>query len=214
MDEVSYIPVFTYDGYIFEREETNGIDVASISTAEILVRLYAAIDATNENVSVDFISINPKGVQAMLIMMGIFTFILWICTFKQNIAICSLIFSLMLTFFLLAAGIDDYKTDKAAGWFGIITSAIAFFIGGAELINDIIGGGEELIPLGHFDNNEFKFFGGMHVAGRVHGVTVDGGLARSEFGPKGDKTTLSTRSKKDDEKEPLNPNARVDIETD
>jgi len=60
LDEVSYIPFFFYDGYIFEREDTNGIDIASISTAEILVRLYAAIDATNENVSVDFISINPK----------------------------------------------------------------------------------------------------------------------------------------------------------
>ena len=73
----------------------------------------------------------------------------------------------MLTFILLAVGIDHEEVDKAAGWVGIFTSFVAFFLAGAELINDIIGGGTEIIPLGHFDSNRFKFAGYFHVPGRI-----------------------------------------------
>jgi hypothetical protein len=150
----------------------------SLGTAEILVKLFTLLGET-DTVGGGVIGINPKAAQAMLIMMGVFTLILWVCTFKQNKALCLLIFSLMMTFFLLAAGVDDYHTDKAAGWVGIFTSAVAFFIGGAELINDIIGEGKEIIPLGHFDTNKFKFAGYFHVPGRIQSVSHEAALRHS-----------------------------------
>lgn len=127
----------------------------SLGTAEILVNLYADDDQV----------INPKGVQAMLILMGIFTFVLWICTFKQNKTLCALIGMLMMTFFFLAIGIDSEVCDYIAGWMGIVTSAIAFWLGSAELINDIVGSGHDIIPLGHFSTNKFRFAGHFHVPG-------------------------------------------------
>jgi succinate-acetate transporter protein len=128
----------------------------SLGTAEILVNLYADEGQT----------INPKATQAMLILMGIFTFVLWICTFKQNKTLCALIGMLMTTFFFLAIGIDNEVCDYIAGWCGIVTAAIAYWLGGAELVNDIIGSGNEVIPLGHFSGNRFRFAGHFHVPGR------------------------------------------------
>lgn len=151
----------------------------SLGTAEIIVKLFTLLGETDSLGGE--IGINPKAAQAMLIMMGVFTFLLWVCTFKQNKALCLLIFSLMMTFFLLAAGVDDYDTDKAAGWVGIFTSAVAFFIGGAELINDIIGEGREIIPLGHFDTNKFKFAGYFHAPGRIQGVAHTAALEHSRL---------------------------------
>jgi hypothetical protein len=156
----------------------------SLGTAEILVNLYADDDQV----------INPKGVQAMLILMGIFTFVLWICTFKQNKTLCALIGMLMMTFFFLAIGIDSEVCDYIAGWMGIVTSAIAFWLGSAELINDIVGSGHDIIPLGHFSTNKFRFSGHFHVPGRIHGVTHTAILQDSVFGPGNkDAPTLSER---------------------
>eukprot|EP01083_Nonionella_stella_P150466 479385_1 len=140
-----------------------GFWMMSLGTAEILVNLYS-----------DNVGINPKALQAVLALMGIFTFILWICTFEQNKVLCLLIFSLMMTFLLLAAGVDNKTTDYVAGWVGLFTASVAFFLASAELINDILGGGRELIPLGAFEANRFKFAGHFHVPGRIHG---------SHFGP-------------------------------
>ena len=104
----------------------------------------------------------------MLVLMGIFTFILWICTFKQNKTLCLLIFSLMMTFFLLAGGIDNDVVDYVAGYFGLFTSVVAFWLGAAELINDILGGGTEIIPLGKFRANIYRKAGNFHVPGRIY----------------------------------------------
>jgi len=113
----------------------------SLGTAEIVLLLVG-----NEN-----FSFNKKALQAMLILMGIFTFVLMICTLKMNKTISTLIFLLMMTFFLLAGGVMNETVDKVAGWFGIATSAVAYWLGGAELVNDIIGEGDvEIIPLGRW----------------------------------------------------------------
>ena len=55
------------------------------------------------------------------------------------------------TLYLLAAGVDYGTVDKIGGYFGLVTAAIAYWLAAAELVNDILGEGEELIPLGHFD---------------------------------------------------------------
>jgi len=75
---------------------------------------------------------------------------------------------------LLAAGVDNKTTDYVAGWVGLFTAGVALFLASAELINDILGGGREIIPLGAFEANRFKFAGHFHVPGRIHG---------SHFGP-------------------------------
>jgi succinate-acetate transporter protein len=165
----------------------------SIGTAEIATKVFTLLgEVSSDGVEV---GINSKAVQAMMVMMGIFTAILWVCTFTTNKCLCLLIFSLMMTFFLLAVGVDHKHVDVAAGWVGIFTAAVAFFLAGAELINDIIGGGNELIPLGHFDSNKFKFAGYFHVPGRIHGVTETAVLRNSEFGPdEKNATTISCRN--------------------
>ncbi len=94
----------------------------SLGTANILVNLYASLSGDTSTASL----INPQALQAMFILMGIFTFVLWMCTLKLNITLSLLIFFLMMTFFLLAGGVKYTLTDYVAGWFGLITSAIAF----------------------------------------------------------------------------------------
>ena len=96
-------------------------------------------------------AVNPKALQCMLVLVGIFTTILWICTFKMHLTINLLFGMLASTLYLLAAGVDYGTVDKIGGYFGLVTAAIAYWLAAAELVNDILGEGEELIPLGHFD---------------------------------------------------------------
>ena len=133
----------------------------SVGTAHIVALL-----------ATDFRSVtfSPRAMQAMLVLMGIFTAIMWVCTFKMNKTICLLFLLLASTFFLLAGGVENEGVDVAAGWVGMATAATAYWLGAVEIINDIVGGGKELIPLGSFKRNEFKATGGTNVPGRVHGV--------------------------------------------
>ena len=184
----------------------------SLGTAEIITKLFTLIgDVDGDG---DAIGINPNAMKAMLIIMGFFTAILWICTLKQNKCLCLLIFSLMVTFFLLAAGVEDHYIDIAAGWVGIFTAFVAFYLAAAELINDIVGGGKEIVPVGHFDSNKFKFAGHFHVPGRIHGVTETEVLHNSRFGPKDERSpTLSCRKvDRDQQIEPLGNPHFTDVE--
>lgn len=85
---------------------------------------------------------NTKAVQAMLVLMGVITFTLWLCTLRLNATISLLFFLLASTFFLLTAG-----------WIGMATAATAYWLGAAELINDVIGKGQIIIPLGSFQSS-------------------------------------------------------------
>lgn len=152
--------------------------------------------------------VNSQAVQAMLCLMGIFTFIMLIMTFVMNVTISLLFFLLMSTFFLLAGGVENTKVDKAAGWVGMATAAVAYWLASAELFNDIVGAGEELIPLGHWEKNKFRFAGGWHVPGRIHGVTHRQVLMDSEYRPGSDDTPTLAEHKKSSVA-PLEP---VDIE--
>lgn len=162
----------------------------SLGTSNILVNFYRVISGDLDN-----IFFNPKAIQTMFILMGMFTFVLWICTFKLNMTLSVLIFSLMMTFFLLAGGVVSTTIDYIAGWFGLFTAAVAFWLASAELINDIHGGGNVIIPLGQFPSNDFQFTHGFHVPGRIHGVTHHGVLKESMYGPDNlDHPTLSERN--------------------
>lgn len=140
--------------------------------------------------------VNPQAVQAMLCLMGIFSFVMLIMTFVMNMTISLLFFLVVCTFFLLAAGIDNVQIDMAAGWVGIVTAAVAYWLASAELFNDIVGAGNDLIPLGHWKKNKFRFAGGWHVPGRIHGVTHRQVLIESEYGPDSSHVPTLTESRK------------------
>lgn len=94
---------------------------------------------------------NAKAVQCMLFLVGVFTSILWICTFKMHLTINMLFGMLASTLFLLSAGVRNETVDKVAGYFGLGTAFIAYWLAAAELINEILGEGTEIIPLGRFN---------------------------------------------------------------
>jgi succinate-acetate transporter protein len=96
-------------------------------------------------------AVNPKALQCMLFLCGVFTMVLWICTFKMHLTINLLFFMLGSTFFLLTGGVRNETVDKVAGYFGLVTAAIAYWLAAAELINEILGEGKEIIALGRFN---------------------------------------------------------------
>lgn len=125
---------------------------------------------------------NPKATQAMLFLVSIFTFMLWVLTFKINKTICSLFFLLGTTCLLLSFGVHNETVDRVGGYFGLATSLNAFWLAFAELVNDVIGEGkEELIPLGHWKTNQFKKSGGAHVPGRIHGARLSSVVNTSNY---------------------------------
>lgn len=130
----------------------------SVGTVEIVTTI-----ATGEPASSKIAS------EAMLFMVSVFTFMLWIMTFKLNKTICSLFFLLGCTCMLLSFGVRNEDVDKVGGWFGIATSVNAFWLAFVELYNDIVGEGVELIPLGHWGANGLRGAGGAHSPGWTHG---------------------------------------------
>jgi hypothetical protein len=67
---------------------------------------------------------SPKALTGMLFLSGLFTTILWICSFKLNKTLNLLLFLLATTLFLLSGGVYNETVDKVGGWFGILTSAV------------------------------------------------------------------------------------------
>ena len=105
----------------------------------------------------DLASPNPAAVCALLFLSGLFTFILWICSFKLNKTLNLLFFLLATTLFLLSGGVYNETVDKAGGWFGLATSAVAYWLAAAELMNEIHGEGKrEIVPLGKFERRSAR----------------------------------------------------------
>jgi uncharacterized protein len=99
----------------------------------------------------EFAKPNPKAVTALLFLSGLFTTVLWICSFALNKTINLLFFLLATTLFLLSGGVHNETVDKVGGWFGIATSAVAYWLAAAELLNEILGENQrEIVPLGKF----------------------------------------------------------------
>jgi succinate-acetate transporter protein len=91
---------------------------------------------------------NPKAGQGMLMILSIITLMFWTLTLTMNKTICSLFGLLFVTLVLLSFGVRNETVDKAGGYFGVATSINAFWLAYAELVNDVIGKGAEIIPLG------------------------------------------------------------------
>jgi uncharacterized protein len=93
-----------------------------------------------------------SAVAVTLLMWGIFTFLMWIVTFRLNKAVWSIFLLLWITFFLLAAGdfgytIGSLSCTKIGGCFGLLTGIDALLVAFIEIFNATAG--REAIPLGH-----------------------------------------------------------------
>ena len=87
------------------------------------------------------------GVATVLLVWGVFTLYMWICTLKANKCIFTLFLLLSATFFLLAAGDFGWKPGKHVGGIvGLVTGAVALYISFAEVMNGTFG--REVLPLG------------------------------------------------------------------
>ncbi len=87
------------------------------------------------------------GVATVLLIWGVFSLYLWICTFKANKGIFATFLVLSATFFLLAAGDYGWKQGKQMGGIaGLVTAAVALYVSFAELMNSTFG--KEVLPLG------------------------------------------------------------------
>ena len=77
-------------------------------------------------------------------MWGIFTFLLWIVTFRLSKAVWSIFLLLWITFFLLAAGdfgyfIGTLNCGRVGGYFGLLTGIDALFVAFIEILNATAG---------------------------------------------------------------------------
>jgi succinate-acetate transporter protein len=95
--------------------------------------------------------VNPKAAQGMLFMLGVISIMFWSITFTMNKTICSLFGLLSITVFLLTFGVHNETVDTIGGYFGVATSINAFWLAYAELVNDIVGKGKHIIPLGKWN---------------------------------------------------------------
>jgi uncharacterized protein len=88
----------------------------------------------------------PSGVALVLLAWGIFTFLMWIVTFRANKAVFSIFLLLWITFFLLAAADFGHNTGHLGGIFGLITGIDALLVAFIEVLNATAG--REVVSLG------------------------------------------------------------------
>ncbi|MFZ0481399.1 MAG: acetate uptake transporter [Terriglobales bacterium] len=89
----------------------------------------------------------PSGVATVLLMWGVFTFYLWICTLKSNKGIFTTFLLLWMTFLLLASGDFGWTPGrKLGGLLGLATGVVALYVSFAEILNATFG--KEALPLG------------------------------------------------------------------
>ena|SRR5699024_1547319 len=78
---------------------------------------------------------------------GLFTFYMWIGTFKENMALNAVFLTLWITYFLLAVGEWGYSTiGIAGGYAGLVCAVCAIYGAAAFLLNDVYG--RTVLPVG------------------------------------------------------------------
>jgi succinate-acetate transporter protein len=89
---------------------------------------------------------SPAGVGLTLAMWGVFTFYMWISTFRSNRALWTVFLLLWITFFLLAGGDFGLGTGRLGGWVGLVCGLVAMYASFAEVTNGTFG--RTVVPLG------------------------------------------------------------------
>jgi succinate-acetate transporter protein len=82
----------------------------------------------------------------VLLMWGVFTFLMWIVSFSKPKAIWSIFLLLWITFFLLAAGDFGAGTGQLGGYIGLATGIDALLVAFIEVLNATWN--RTVIPLG------------------------------------------------------------------
>ena len=84
----------------------------------------------------------------VLLMWGVFTFLLWIVSFRLNKAVWSIFLLLWITFFLLASGdfLGSPTCGMLGGYVGLLTGLDAMFVAFVEILNATAN--RVVIPLG------------------------------------------------------------------
>ncbi|MBX6351539.1 MAG: acetate uptake transporter [Clostridia bacterium] len=88
-----------------------------------------------------------------LLVWGVFTFYMWLGTFRLNMAVQLVFLALWVTFVLLALGsfgVEGFTT--IGGYVGLVTAIIAFYTSAAEVINEV--NGREVLPVRPFGRRE------------------------------------------------------------
>jgi succinate-acetate transporter protein len=85
-----------------------------------------------------------SGVAVTLLMWGVFTFLMWIVTFRLSRAVWSIFLLLWITFFFLAAGdfgylIGSWSCGKIGGFLGLLTGIDALLVAFIEVLNATAG---------------------------------------------------------------------------
>lgn len=84
-----------------------------------------------------------------LLVWGIFTFYMWIATFRANTAVQLVFLMLWITFVLLALGIWLAPMfTKIGGYTGLVTAVLAFYLSAAEVINEAYD--RTVLPIGSY----------------------------------------------------------------
>ena len=89
---------------------------------------------------------SAAGMGVTLLMWGVFTFGLWISTFRSTRAVWSVFLLLWITFFLLAGGDLGLGTGRLGGWIGLACGLNAMYVSIAEVTNGTFG--RSVLPLG------------------------------------------------------------------
>jgi uncharacterized protein len=83
-----------------------------------------------------------------LFVWGVFTFFMWVASFRHNTALQLVFLTLWIAFFLLAAG--DWFAAKAlhvaGGYAGLVCACLATYLAAAEVLNEDYG--RAVLPIG------------------------------------------------------------------
>jgi uncharacterized protein len=107
--------------------------------------LAVALMIILENIGV-INAVPREGMAVLFIAWGIFTAYATIASLKVNRAVTAIFVTLVILFFLLAAGEWNATVHKAAGYEGIVCALIAWYTAAAVLINTLFG--RDVLPLG------------------------------------------------------------------
>ena len=90
----------------------------------------------------------PAFVGWYLFLWGVFTFYMWLATFRSPRALQFIFLALWITFGLLAGGewTGSGLVRMAGGYMGLVTAALAFYLSAADVINEVHG--RVILPVG------------------------------------------------------------------
>lgn len=89
---------------------------------------------------------SPAALGVTLLMWGVFTFGMWISTFRSSRAVWSVFLLLWVTFLLLAGGDLGLGTGRLGGWAGLVCGLAAMYVSFAEVTNETFR--KDVLPLG------------------------------------------------------------------